>query len=224
MSKVHQYNPTFYYYTFGTHPAAVEVEPGDTIITPTVDSRNSDFQGNQIPLSMRHHDPGNPPCEVNPLGGPFPVEGAQAGDSLRVTVKRIEMTRDYAVSRFSAGYGGARDESLLTVGFMSYYEPYQWEIDVDKGECTLDICGRKATVPLRPFLGTIGTAPRFGESLSPLVPAEHGGNMDCQGITKGAVLFLPVFAEEGAPDAGRCPCGTRRWPTVWGCPRDCGTG
>ena len=202
MSKAHHYQPDIYYYTLAAHPAAIRIESGDTIITSTVDSRNTDFQGNEIPIVKRQQQPGNPLCQVNPLVGPFIVDGACPGDTLRVMIHKIEITREYATSRFSAGYGGARNESLLSIGFLSYYEPlpdtlYRWRIDVDRKQCTLEISGRKAALPLRPFIGTIGTAPRFGQSLSSLVPAEHGGNMDLPETREGTTLYLPVFAEGG---------------------------
>ena len=202
MSRTHYYQPDLYYYTLAAHPAAIRMESGDTIITSTVDSRNTDAQGNEIPIAKRHQQPGNPLCQVNPLVGPVVVEGACPGDAVRVLIQRIEITRDYALSRFSAGYGGARNESLLSIGFLSYYEPlpdtlYRWRIDLDKKQCTLELSGRRAVLPMQPFIGTIGTAPRFGQFLSSLVPADHGGNMDLPETREGTTLYLPVFADGG---------------------------
>lgn len=202
MSKIHHFQPDLYYYTLAAHPAAIRMESGDTIITSTVDSRNMDAQGNEIPVDKRHQQPGNPLCQVNPLVGPVVIEGACPGDTLRVMIRRIEITREYALSRFSAGCGGARNESLLSISFLSYYEPlpdtlYRWGIDVNQRQCTLELSGRRAVLPLQPFIGTIGTAPRFGQSLSSLVPADHGGNMDLPETREGTSLYLPVFAEGG---------------------------
>jgi len=53
----------------------------------------------------------------------------------------------------------------------------------------------QVNIKLHPFIGTMGTSPRFGQELTSLAPAEHGGNMDCSEITEGATLYLPVFAK-----------------------------
>ena len=53
----------------------------------------------------------------------------------------------------------------------------------------------KVEIPLRPFLGTVGVAPNFGEAVISLTPAEHGGNMDCVETKEGTTLYFPVFVE-----------------------------
>jgi acetamidase/formamidase len=49
-------------------------------------------------------------------------------------------------------------------------------------------------LPVVPFCGEIGVAPRAGP-LSTIPPDVHGGNMDTRHLTAGATLFLPVFHE-----------------------------
>jgi len=55
--------------------------------------------------------------------------------------------------------------------------------------------GKPIEIPLCPFLGCIGTAPRFGQVLSSIVPGEHSGNMDCIKTKTGTKVFLPVFTK-----------------------------
>ena len=55
----------------------------------------------------------------------------------------------------------------------------------------------KVEVPVRPFFGTIGTAPSGKECISSLVPGAHGANMDFNEVVQGATLYFPVF-EPGA--------------------------
>ena len=57
MATVHHYQPAIYYYTLAAHPAAIRIESGDTVITSTVDARNRDFQGNEIPIAKRQQLP-----------------------------------------------------------------------------------------------------------------------------------------------------------------------
>jgi len=45
--------------------------------------------------------------------------------------------------------------------------------------------------PIRPMIGTIGTAPA-GEPISNMYAGPHGGNMDNNDVAPGATVFLPV--------------------------------
>jgi acetamidase/formamidase len=55
----------------------------------------------------------------------------------------------------------------------------------------------KVEIPLRPFFGTIGTAPAGKECISSLVPGPHGANMDFNEVVQGVTMYFPVF-EPGA--------------------------
>ncbi|TMG01526.1 MAG: acetamidase, partial [Chloroflexi bacterium] len=55
----------------------------------------------------------------------------------------------------------------------------------------------KVEVPIRGFLGTIGTAPYGKECISSLVPGTHGANMDFNEVVEGVTMYFPVF-ERGA--------------------------
>ena len=46
-------------------------------------------------------------------------------------------------------------------------------------------------VPVRPFVGTMGTAPDI-EARSALSPGDHGGNMDVPDTRPGNTVYLPV--------------------------------
>ena len=55
----------------------------------------------------------------------------------------------------------------------------------------------KVEVPVRPFFGTIGTAPRARSASARWFPAPHGANMDFNEVVQGVTLYFPVF-EPGA--------------------------
>ncbi|MFC1916446.1 acetamidase/formamidase family protein, partial [Chloroflexota bacterium] len=52
---------------------------------------------------------------------------------------------------------------------------------------------KRIEIPLHPFLGCIGVAPRFGRVETSLTPGEYGGNMDCVETREGTTLYLPVW-------------------------------
>jgi acetamidase/formamidase len=56
---------------------------------------------------------------------------------------------------------------------------------------------KKAEIPLHPFIGSIGVAPRFGRVETALTPGEYGGNMDCIETKEGTTIYFPVFIKGG---------------------------
>jgi len=198
----HQFTPTKFYYTFGPHQPALRVRPGDTIVTQTLDSSSRGPDGNEIPQEMRHQEPGTNLYEANPQTGPFYVEGAEVGDTLVVYIEEIIPNRPWAESRFVPGFGVFAPEDRAC-GPTGLSEPlpersFIWELDLERGVGRLELPGSsldRIEIPLHPFFGCIGTAPRFGEVISSITPGEHGGNMDCVDTGVGAKVYLPVFVE-----------------------------
>jgi acetamidase/formamidase len=58
------------------------------------------------------------------------------------------------------------------------------------------------TLPLAPFLGVMGVAPRPGERRPAAVPDYFGGNIDNKELREGANLFLPVSVPGALFSAG----------------------
>ncbi|MBI2301690.1 MAG: acetamidase/formamidase family protein [Armatimonadetes bacterium] len=73
---------------------------------------------------------------------------------------------------------------------------FSWHLDRERMVGILDLpdstLGR-AEIPLHPFIGSIGTAPRYGRVETTLAPGEYGGNMDCCETQVGTTLYLPVW-------------------------------
>ena len=106
---------------------------------------------------------------VNPASGPVFIEGTMPGDTLKVTIDRID------VADFGVACNG--DEiRLITVkdGYADFLGEFQ--------------------IPLNKMIGVIGVAPE-GEAINNATPGRHGGNMDAKLIGEGAVLYLPVSVE-----------------------------
>lgn len=114
----------------------------------------------------------------NPATGPIFINGANAGDTLKITIEKIDLETTGVIEfRKNSGVLGDRVEDFdLKI------------IKMDKEYAYLN----DLKLPLKPMIGVIGVAPPIGE-VSTVVPDSHGGNMDCNQIKEGAILYLPVF-------------------------------
>jgi len=199
----HRIKPLVYYYTFGPNEPAVHVKPGDVVIATTIDAGGHDMNGDPLPPEMKQTIPGTSLRESNPLVGPIYIDGAKPGDTLEVEIQRISLNRSTAYSRIGPHFGSLTEEVpgrrfLLNEPLDTTY--YNWALDLERNVGILDLPKSKlgrAEIPLHPFLGSIGVAPRFGRVEMSLTPGEYGGNMDCVETREGSTLYLPVFAEGG---------------------------
>ena len=196
----HRIDPEVFYYTFGPHEPAVRARSGDTIIAETRDAFGLDARGNPLPESMKQASEGTTLRESNPVVGPVYVEGAEEGDLLAVHIHRIRLTRKSARSKQSAHFGSLTGEGP---GRHLLYNPpiptlwYEWQLDLDRNVGILELPDsrlKRVEVPLSPFIGSIGVAPRFGRVEMTLTPGEYGGNLDCVDTYEGTTLYLPVWA------------------------------
>jgi len=117
-----------------------------------------------------------------PLLGPVYVPGADIGDALEIEI----------LSARTAGWGftAVLPESGLLADDFPAPCLHIWELNGTGGATArfADV----ATIPLRPFPGTIGVCPAV-DSPAPILPPGHfGGNIDCRDVVAGARLFLPV--------------------------------
>lgn len=200
---LHRYEPNIYYHTYGPNPAALKIKPGDTLTTSTVDAGGYDNHGEQITSEMRQRSQKTIYSNSNPLTGPFYIEGAEPGDTLNIDIKKIKLTRDSAWSRVASHFGGLTEEAPGRR--LLYNDPlpgkrYEWSLNLNEMTGTTDLPGsqkRSPVIPLHPFIGSIGVAPRYGRVEMSLTPGEFGGNMDCPDVKEGATLQLPVSVRGG---------------------------
>ncbi len=118
--------------------------------------------------------------------GPIFVEGAHPGDVLEVTIHSIE-TGSWGWTSVSWDFGLLKNrfpERLII-----------WDIDRDGAITTGDFL-HGIRVPLSPFLGIVGVAPREGE-FGMIPPQVFGGNMDNRLLGPGSKVYLPVNVEGG---------------------------
>lgn len=182
-AKRHEFTPTVFYRQFSASNAPVlKIAPGDTVHTTTVDAGGADEHGVRRGLGG------------NPETGPFYVETAWPGDTLVVHFNRIRLNRDYAVSD-DAIVGRALD-SDMSVKMKDGGKSVRWRLDRQRGIATTEKPGdhlKEFSVPLRPMLGCVATAPGFASAPPPTGDSgRFGGNMDFNEIVEGVTAYLPV--------------------------------
>lgn len=179
----HDFTPTVFYRQFSaTNKPVLTVGPGDTIHTTTVDAGGVDENG------VRHSAGGNPET------GPFYVEGAMPGDVLVVHIDKLRLNRDWAGSD-----DGIVDRALnsdLAVKAKDLGKSIRWLLDRAKGTASPenpDVHLKHFTIPLKPMLGCIATAPSISQAAPGTGDSGYfGGNMDFNEVGEGATVYLRV--------------------------------
>ena len=196
----HHLKTSIFHTTFGRNEPALRVTSGDTIIADTRDARGNDQLGNPLPDSMKPHPDGFEYSTSNPLVGPVYIDGAEPGDTLAVHIEKIELNRASAWSSHSPNFGSLTGEQSARRLLLNEPLPrklFNWSLDLQRQIGTLDLSDsrlKKIELPLHPFIGSIGVAPRYGRVETALTPGEYGGNMDCVETRQGATIYLPVWA------------------------------
>jgi amidase len=192
MADVHRFDPKpeQLAYTFGGREPVLSVRPGDVVELSTEDC----FGG-------RVRTVGDLPSQVcefpylNPVTGPFFVEGAEPGDTLAVHFAEIAPARDWAVSSIFPHFG-ALTSTHATATLQEPLEERVWRYDVDAAAGLVRFHARSAELtvelPLDPMHGTAGVAPGAGEARVTLVPDVHGGNMDSPELRAGVTVYFGV--------------------------------
>lgn len=120
---------------------------------------------------------------INPATGPIYIHNCQPGDTLKVTIEKIEID-DFGVVSCGEDCGP----------LAKFVKGHHLEI-MDIKDNNLDFLG-KFQIPIDKMIGVIGVAPAH-EAKSTSYPGRHGGNMDCNIITEGTTLYLPIEVEGG---------------------------
>jgi len=184
----HEFTPTVFYREFSPfNKPVLTIAPGDTVHTTTVDAGGADADG------VRRSRGGNPET------GPFYIESALPGDTLVVHLVHLRLNRDYAVS--DDGIVDRGLESDLAVKMKDTGKGVRWHLDLANGVATPENPSehlKHYTVPLKPMLGCVATAPGPGGAPPPTGDSGNwGGNMDFNEIVEGSTIYLPV-ANPGA--------------------------
>ncbi len=180
------------YHTFSRqHPVLARIQPGDVVVTKTVDSAGFDY------LGIRHTK-----THGNPLTGPFHVEGAEPGDAIVVQLNRVRLNRAtgytaYRVGAISAEARGQFSPPPYAEGAVlpGRTDLAPFVIDLKSGTARpkerlssrVDLIFKAA-----PMLGCIGVAPAGDQAPTSGPAGAYGGNLDYKEIREGATVMLPV--------------------------------
>jgi amidase len=180
-------------YTFGSRTAAASVRPGDVLRVWTQDCFGGAVQTvDDLPSAV---------CVfpyLNPVTGPFYVEGAEPGDTLALHFLSISPARDWAVSSTFPHFG-ALTSTHTTATLQPPLEERVWRYEIDRDASVVRWRARRSDhtvdLPLDPMHGTVGVAPAGLEVRSTLTCDAHGGNMDTPELRVGTTLYLGVNVE-----------------------------
>lgn len=167
---------------------AIAVDSGDTVVFSTLDASwntaGQDFFGHVPPDLGRDPDLDH----GHAMTGPVEIRGARPGQVLEVQIGTlrpapwgwtvagplVDRERQYTGLTDRAGFG--------------------WHLDLDRG-IARHAGERNIAIPLRPFMGVMGTSPGDAGDLSTAPPRRTGGNLDCRELVAGSTLWLPIEVE-----------------------------
>ena len=186
-TTLHEFEPTHFHVTIGSHEPVLRVRSGDVIRTWTVDSSGYDRNGEDLTEGG------------NPQTGPFYLEGAERGDTLRVRFDSIRPNRARGVSGALVAPHTVDPHFVPELGERD--DGDWWLLDLERGTASLENppsgLETLGDIPLDPMLGCFGVAPPRGQAISCATSGQYGGNMDYRGFREGVTVDFPVFAEGG---------------------------
>jgi acetamidase/formamidase len=177
---IHRLGPVNPRNTIGSHAPVLAVAPGDVVIVETLDAHGFDREGKK-----RGADP-------NPMTGPILVNGAEPGDTLAITIRRITLNRGSGWTRAGLSHGVVEPSAAA---MLPRRDKTDWLIDIAAGRVTLEVpppALRDWSLPVEPMIGCFGVAPTAGQAISTATSGPYGGNMDYRGFRPGTTAMLPV--------------------------------
>lgn len=180
-------------------PAVLHIQDGDTVTIDTVNAVGMPAQDTEAFLQAHGLQPGPATQELidimgsrtqgegpHVLTGPIHIESAQVGDVVAVEILAVEPRAPYYGINFSRPGVGSLPQLLQA--------PWLRLMPFDMAAGTARFNDAIA-LPLQPFMGTMGLAPK--ERVSSIPPGRFGGNLDCKDMRAGSVLYLPVQVAGG---------------------------
>ena len=178
-------------------PPVLTINSGETVILECVsggpDTLPPPALGMEVPAALHAIHARVPRGPGHIITGPVAVAGAEPGDMLEVKIEAIEFGTDWGFCGFRPLSGTIPED---------FPERFLTHIPIDRARNTCRL-SYGVELPLAPFFGVMGVAPRanYG-TISTVQPREHGGNLDNKEIGVGATLFLPVLAKGALFSAG----------------------
>lgn len=188
----HRFIPTSFHNVIGSLSPALHIADGDTVVTETLDAAGHDKDGVKQA------------CGPNPMNGPIFVEGAEAGDALKVEIISMIPTRGTGFTRSVVAANVVDPEAVRD---LPPRDIALWAIDREALTVRLSepVAGLENFVlPLAPMIGCFGVAPSLGQAISTATSGEYGGNMDYRLFGPGTTVRFPVSAAGALFFLGDC--------------------
>ncbi|MEP2641974.1 acetamidase/formamidase family protein [Roseobacter sp.] len=157
---------------------AERVTPGSTVLFHCHDSSAGQLDLSSTVQDVVDLDFG----KINPVSGPIYIEGAEPGDSVKVTIDSFAPS-GWGWTANIPGFGLLADQFTDAALTLWKYDP---------NTLAPALWGDQGRVPLKPFCGTIGNAMAERGLQSIVPPRRVGGNMDIRDLAAGTTLYLPV--------------------------------
>lgn len=137
--------------------------------------------------------------------GPVEIEGAKAGDVLKVEIVDLKMRVPYGVISNRHGKGalpGEFPETAKPDADASASQPEKYrnvfrfasvrQVGGKWVGVIKDTSDRETKFPLKPFHGTMGVAVNTKDKPNSIPPGEYAGNLDINDLAVGSTLYIPV--------------------------------
>ncbi len=171
------------FFAFNPHLKAIaQIQQGEEVLLQTHDCFEGQIQTTSDLVDSLDW------AHVNPATGPLFINGANAGDILRIDLLDIQV--DQQSSMVTIPGEGALGDVIS-----------QMETAILKLEGSQVVFKDKIRVPMHPMIGVIGVAPAEGE-VPTGTPGSHGGNMDCTLVSAGSRVYFTVGVEGALFGAG----------------------
>jgi len=170
------------------HEPRMTIAPGDSIEVEVTDTAGGEITPETTVADLESQNYAN----YTPLTGPIAVDGAEPGDTLKITFLSLRPC-GWGWSVVSPRYGILTDDFPESLVKIWHYDPSGTEPAV---------LNDLARIPIKPFPGIIGVAPGEAGIHDPLPPRHVGGNLDMRDLSTGAELYLPVEVAGGLLSLG----------------------
>jgi len=169
----------------------IEIDPGERLIVETRDSLCG-LAKRESPVGLEIDDVIDRLGGACPVTGPIAVRGAEPGMVLSVHLHRVEAipAEGEAWTGIIRGIGALSQDRY---SLQDPLEPVTRLVPYREGVADFALAnGANVAISTRPFLGTVGVAPRRERRMSFSQSTEYLGDVDLPQLTTGATLVLPV--------------------------------
>lgn len=182
----------------------VHIESGDTVICESEDANMSLITDESHVWhnfnDLREAGGGG----SDPVCGPIYVDGAKAGDFLAVEILKVEpgIWRNGGYTSIQGGIGWLE---LMNFDIQAPLTATSRILTFDgNGKANMNLAGGEEyiKIPLNPFVGCIGVAPKRNRVASDSLHEEYCGNVDIPQFKEGATVILRCNVDGGLLSIG----------------------